>query len=731
MNIPTHFESSEDEMSPPLNSLLAGGVPVPETRPAILQNYIRILKQRKWLIIGAIAVALLLGLLATLVATPKYTATTRIEISRTSDKVVNLETVSQESQVDDAEFYQTQYGLLQAYSLAERVVRDLKLQDDKQFFEAFDATPQGDDAFSTSKRDSRIRSAASILLRHVDISPIRGSRLVDIRFTSPSNELSARIANSWAKNFIESNLQRRFEASAYARNFLEERLNQLRGRLEQSERAAVSYAAQQGMISVSPTTTKEGADSGTGQRSLVADNLARLNAELATATASRVQSESRLRGNVGAASPEALASPVLANLRQRRAEAAADYAKLLTQFEPGYPQAVALKSQIDDLDRAISREEGRISQSLRNDYQSSVARESELQSRVNELKSQLIAQQRKGIEYNIYQRDADTNRQLYDALLQRYKEIGVAGGVGTNNISVVDAAQVPQAPSSPNLVLNIVLALVVGGIVGFGGALALEQIDEVFADPWDVMSKLNVPLLGTVPRSEESPVEAAMDPKTPLTEAYVAIQTALQFSTTHGFPRSLMVTSTRPAEGKTTTSLSLALAQARRKMPVILLDSDMRSPSIHGTFGAANDVGLSNYLAGEDSLDDLIKRQVAPQLDAMYAGPPPPNAADLLADERFARLIEQLMERYRYVIIDAPPVMGLADAPLIASAVEATVYVIEAHSTPATLIRLALQRLASSKAHLVGVALTKFQAAKSNYGYGYEYGYAYDDDRDK
>jgi capsular exopolysaccharide synthesis family protein len=709
---------------------LAGKAPVlTEREQPFLTQYLRMVMRRKWYIIGAIAAAVLISLVFTMLATPLYTAKTRVEIARSTDRIVKVDDVQRESTAADLEFYQTQYGLLKSRSLAERVVRDLRLQDNRAFFETFKAKLPANDPYSPRNRDERIRIAAFLLLKNVAISPERGSSLVDIEFTSPDPVLSTNIANSWARSFIQSNLDRRYQATAYARQFLETRLGQLRKRLEESERQAVGYAANQGLISIATpgtqgTTTSE-------QRSLIADKLARLNAELASATADRIRAESRVSANNGTASVEALASPALSGLRQRRTELVGEYAKMTVQFEPSYPPAVALQSQIRRLDAAIAAEEGRVGQTIRTAYSDAVEREQELSRRVEDLKAQFIQQQRRGIQYNIYQRDVDTTRQLYEALLQRYKEIGVAGGVGTNNVTIIDPAQVPGVPSSPNLMLNVLLALVLGSALGVGIALALEHVDEVISDPADVASALGAPMLGTVPKTEEDPQAALLDPKSSLTEAYLAIQTSLHFVTSHGLPTSLAVTSTGPAEGKSTTSAALARSIARSGRRVVLIDADMRSPSVHSLFGLDNAAGLSNILAGEDDFAKVMSREVMPNLSVITAGPPPPNAAELLSTDRFGWAVQRLAETFDHVIVDSPPVMGLADAPLIASGVEGTAYVIAAHGTRVSLIRMALQRMASSNAHLLGIVLTKFDAKQSSYGYGYDYGYGYAAARNK
>jgi capsular exopolysaccharide synthesis family protein len=325
----------------------------------------------------------------------------------------------------------------------------------------------------------------------------------------------------------------------------------------------------------------------------------------------------------------------------------------------------------------------------------------------------------------------DTNRQLYDALLQRYKEIGVAGGVGVNNISVVDAAEPPGSPSSPRLLLNLLLALLVGGAAGAGLAIAMEQIDEAISDPSDVEAALGLPLLGTVPKTSENPESDLEDRKSALVEAYLSVQTNLGFTTDHGFPRSLTVTSTRPGEGKTTSSFALARSLGRTGRKVLLIDADMRSPSLHHIYNLNNERGLSNFLAGADNVESMIHRNLPDGIALMTAGPSPPNAAELLIGDRLHKLVQELSNSFDHVILDVPPVMGLADTPLVASQVEGVVFVVESHATPASMAKLAVGRLQDAQARVLGVLLTKFESRRAHFGYGYDYGYGYGEDSAK
>lgn len=699
-------------------------------RQPIIKQYLRIALRWRYVIIGSVVAGLMLGLIATLLMTPKYTAVATVEIARESGKVADFQGVERENGALDQEFYQTQYGLLRSRSLSERVANQLQLVDDPTFFARFvsikssPAFQMAGNRYSAIGRAERQRIAGEILLANMSVTPARLSRLVDIAFTSPEATFSTRVANAWAEGFIQTNLERKVQATSYGRNLLQRQLALQKERLDQSQRQLVEYASQQQIINLPAQGSNSG--SATAERSIVADDLATLNGVLGQATADRIQVEARYKqaGHAGA-STEALRNPAINSLRQRRAELAAEYGRLMVQFEPGYPAAQALRSQIDQLDKSITREEGRISGSQLADYREAQERERALQSRVDKLKASYLNLRRRSIQYNIYQQEVDTNRALYDGLLQRFKEIGIAGGVGVNNISIVDTADLPQRPSSPRMLLNLAIGFLAGLGIGAMLAFIFEQMDEAFAEPSEVERRLGLALLGSVPKVADgtSPRDELLNRKSDLVDAYLAIQTNLGFTTEHGVPRSFAVTSTRPAEGKSTTALALATTLARAQRRVILVDGDMRSPSVHHLGGVDHDRGLSNFLTGEDDIASLTFEMKDLGFTAMSAGPIPPNAAELLMGNRLSVLIERLTERYDHVVIDSPPVMGLADAPLIASRVEGVVYAVESHGIRSSVVKNALGRLASANVRVFGGVLTKFEARKAQYGY--EYGYDY------
>lgn len=702
----------------------ASGMP-----PALLRYWQAVVRWRL-VIVGIIGACLVLGVVVTLLMAPLYTARTQVEISREQKNVTNVEGLESQQEGRDLEFYATQYALLHAESLAERVVRRLGLAKTDAFFDAHGVRPVepvekvGADAGPTSPAlRARERQAIALLLRYVDIAPIRTSRLVDIKYTSRSPQMSARIANAWVAEFIGETMDRQFASTADARRFLEQRLAALRAKVEQSERDAVAYASDKDIVTLDVTRDEQGRTF--TQRTLASTSLEELNEALANASADRMAAESKAQENSADYNSEVLTNPAIVELRTKRAEAAAEYSKLMVRFEPGYPAALALSQQIKALDQAIARETARVVNSRRQTYAEALARENDLKAQVNQLKQTLDNQRQNSIQYNIYQREADTNRQLYDALLQRYKEIGVAGTVGTSNIAVVDEAKAPTRPSSPNMPLNLALALLVGIAFAALTVYALEQIDEGVRSPEDVRSHLRMPLLGNVPLVGDFPLNELGDPKSHISEAYFSIRSTLAFATSHGLPRSLAVTSTKESEGKSTTALALAGVIGRTGKRVLLVDGDLRSPSQHRFLGLDNEAGLSNLLAGDEDVTGLVRTTSQRGLSLLSSGPLPPNPAELLSSDRLGELLVIFLEHFDHVVIDVPPVLGLADAPLIGRAVEGIVYVVEAETTPRRAIRGALQRLGAVGSHVLGVVITKVDYSRHSYGYGYGYGYGY------
>lgn len=700
----------------------AGALPAsgqPSSAAVDLNRIYEILSAWRWLILGATAVGLILAVLATLFTTPLYRSRVTLEVNPPRVEIMSGEKSpdGELPTVDPFAFINTQVGLLRSRSLAQRVAEDLNLASNPVF-----ATQSADPA-------TRLKQASAKVGRGLQVTVPEVGQLITFTYTAESPQTAAQVANAYADGFIDSTLQRRYEASAYARNFLQRQIAKTRGDLERSERQLVTYAQSQGIINTSEGSAGErGADAG----SLQGQSLVALNEALAQATARRVAAEGAYRSGLAAGATTDVTQST-STLRQARASLEAEYQDKRTLMKPDHPEMLSLRSRIDELDKQIARETSSVASSrnntLQSEYRAALAAERALQARVAGLKGQVLDLRGRSIQYTILQREVDTNRALYDALLQRFKEVGVAGGVGSAPISVVDRADVPTAPFKPDLLWNLLAGFVLGLAGGVIAAFLLEFLNDTIKTRADVRNKLGLACLGSIPkRARKVPLlEELEDPASPTSESYSTVATSLRFSTEQGIPRTLMVTSARAAEGKSSTAVALAHNFARLGKSVLLIDADLRKPAFRSL---SSKHGVTKLLTSEDKVADHVTATQYDNLWLLACGPVPPNPADLLASGRFRAIIKEASSKFEVVIVDAPPVLGLADSPLIASVCNDVVLVIEAGKTRTHAAQEAVSRLRSANGTVIGATLTKSTEDKSGYGYAYSYKYgAIDRDR--
>jgi succinoglycan biosynthesis transport protein ExoP len=679
----------------------------------------RILHHWRWLVLGAVGVGLAAAILLTLVTKPVYRAYVTLEANPPAVAVSDEQSRQQDMQASNTfDFVATQVGLLGSRAVAERTAQELNLANNP------DVVTQEADA------SQRLRAATGTVQGGLKVTAPEQGQLIKFSFDSTSPQLAALVANGIADSFINTSLQRRYEASAYARNFLERQINKTRGDLEKSERAVVAYAQQEGII-----TTSVGAVGPDGKpignsdtNSLQGESLVQLNQALGAATARRVAAEGAYREALGTGPTSEENNSVLP-LRQELAKLQADYQQKREFMKPEHPEMLSLQSQIDELKRQIASQSSQASSGrvngLLGDYRAALSAEKSLQAKVAGLKGDVLNLRGRSIQYTILQREVDTNRSLYDALLQRYKQIGVAGGVGMAPVSIVDRAQTPTFPFKPNLLLNLIVGVGLGLVAGVAGAVGLEFVNDTIKSREDVRKKLAMSCLGTVPKTsaKDSFVDDLKNPTSIISEAYSAVVAALRFSTEEGTPRVLLVTSTRSGEGKSSSALAIAQNFARRGRRVLLIDGDLRKPA----FKTANDrIGLSKLLTTDDRIQDHIVETQHQNLWLLPSGPLPPNPADLLSTGRIRKIINEAKEGFDLVVIDGPPTLGLADAPLLAAAAGSALFVIESGKTRTRAAIEALNRLEATGTRIVGATLTKSEESSTGYGrYGYGYGYGY------
>lgn len=701
-----------------------------------LLAYWRILLKRRWLILGVLGGVVALALLATLLATPIYRATAVLQIERHAQQVVQTGELAMPS-AGDPEFLTTQIGLLNSRALSERVVDDLALDrarlerlNPPSWFSRMKAVVKPDRPAEApalprpgatgdpdDDPDLLRRRAADMVQESLTVSPQPRTRLVSIHFDSPDPEFSARAANAVADGFIASELERRFGASSYAKTYLEQQLQIAKARLEDAERKLVEFAQKENLVNA------------VGGGSLVGQNLSELNTSLAEAQAQRIRAQARWTQvqSSGALPQDMLTGSIAGALRQQRADVQRIYQEKSRVFKPEYPEMQQLRSQIEELDRQINGEINNVRRSVKAEYDAAVRQESLLQAQLDELRSQTLDTDSRSIHYNILKREVDTSRQLYDSLLQRYKEVGVAGDVRPNNISVIDRAQVPLVRHKPNVLLNLALGMLLGLVAGVLAALVLEFLDDTIKTPDDVEHRLGLSVLGIIPQlsAKQSVAAAAADARSAFSEAYRSVRTALQFSTDQGVPRVLLVTSAGAGEGKSTSAASLATNFAQLGKRTLLIEADMRNPSLHRLLELGTGKGLSNLLSGAGKLEDAVRPARQPRLDVILAGPLPPNPAELLSGSRLVSLLSIAGTVYDQIVIDGPPVLGLADAAILGNVADATLFVVQSGSTKIGSAQSVIKRLLGVRARLIGVLLTKYNARTAGYGYQYESYYAY------
>lgn len=673
---------------------------------------VRTLLRRKFMILSIMILGTAAAAFLTLREVPLYRATATIEIQRQETRIMESAEVDPVV-VADSEYMATQYALLKSRALAERVVELLDLSNDPLY------------ADPALRREERVRQAADYIGKNLQVSPEGRSRVARVSFVSADASGAARIANTLVESFIEGSLERKFNTTAYARKFLEERLVTAKVALEDAERRLVTYAQEQDILEVGSETRSA---------SLDADSLVALNSEFARAQSDRIAAEQRYREMlVHSATTEFLESEDLKRLRALRSDLSAQYQEKLGTFKPEYPDMVKLQARIDAIDAEMEAEKGQIRSASEANFKAAVAREQSLQQRIGELKGNVQDLRERKIEYTILQREVDTARTQYEALLQRLKEVSIAGGVGSSQVSVVDKAIVPVLPFEPNIPRTLIQALILSLAAGVGLAFMLNYIDDTIKTPEDVKQKLGLAAVGVIPRVKgskaDSITDALGDPRSPITEAFYSARTALEFTTTSGAPRSLVVTSSRPSEGKTSTTVSLGMSFARSGRRVLIIDADLRKPSF--VANARDSVGLSGLLTGDADLRDNVIGSSTENLYLLPSGVIPPNPAELLSSPRLPALIEEAGEIFDIVIIDSPPLLGFADAPILGSVADATVIVVESGSIRRPAAVRTVERLYESQSNVVGAILTKFDAKKSGYEsseYYYSYGkgaYAY------
>lgn len=687
----------------------------------------QVFRARYW--IASIFVACLaVGLIATLLITRQYEGRVLVEVRQEAEKVLGTESdrESASTKLDSDRFFDTQVDIVNSRSVTIAVAEALGLFNNDRFLETMEVSLDDADDRVLTPQEARRELVIETLQDNLSVGFTGETRILQIIFSSPDARLSARIANGYADAYIRTNLSRKSESSVYALDFLRAQLREAQSRLEKSEREALSYARQTRLVDASNAAGNRQSGS-TQPQSLVTAQLVNLNDAYSEAVAERVAAEQlwlQAAATAPLTSSEVLTNQAIQEILAQRALAEADYRKELTDRGDDHPAVLQAQERVAELNRQINAIAGNIRRSIQSQYAVARSREEKLRRRLETLKGTTLTEQNQGIELSILRREADTNRQQYDALLRRFNQLNAESGVQTNNLAVIDQAMVDPEPSWPNLPLNIALSVVAGLLFSGLYVLAQTQLLDRVRTGNDVTNRLGLALLGALPPTPDV-LGDARDPKSHVSESLNVLRTSLLMASESGAPRLAMITSIQASEGKSSTCVALAVAYARLGKKVLIVDLDLRRPNVHRLLSLSNSVGASAVLSGQAELAAAIQKTEFAGVDAITGGDVPPSPTELVMGNALDAMLASVAQVYDLVLVDSAPLLSLADAVILSSRVEATLLVIEAGRNSNRAVQAGVSRLKAAGAHISGAILTKYDPGQMGYGQDNEYSYKY------
>ncbi len=755
--------------------------PPPEDQPILLDDYMveeqpgadlwdywLTIRRHRWLIlICALLCTLAVGLY-TFTRIPIYTAHTVLLIERRPPQVLKMQDAAESVQYFyyDGEFYKTQYEILKSRALAAQAIQDDGLESQRPFAgeksglelkkglldklwadvkawrgRLFPAPPKANDSDPPGVKPGVIGAYLSML----QIKPIQGTSLVRVAFSTPDPALSARLANAHAAAYVRYGLNLRSKANEGALEFLEQKLLELKERVEKSEAALNSYRRDRGIISL------------TDKENLVVDRLVDLNKRLTAAEADRIGLEVQVRGiRRGSynAVPAIINSGVIEGLKGELGKMEVEYAQLSKEFKPGYPRLENLKLRMEETRSRLMNEIQTEVKRIEAAYAAGKSREDELRARMEEQKKATLNLKDSAVQYAVLAREVDTNRQLYDSVLQRIKEVGVASDLRASNVYVVDESEPPLSPSYPNKKRSLLFGLLMGLVGGLGLAFLLERLDSTFRSSEEVEGYLHLPNLTIVPdfarvnhqgysyvsrvlshAEQDGPANPSTypgkdivlshHPLSVVVEAYRTLRSSLLLSKAGEPPQTVLITSATRGEGKTATAVNTAIVFAQMGIRVLIVDADLRRPHCHKLLELENGVGLAELLAGQIDLERAIRPTATPNVFLISGGATPPDPAELLGSKKMHETLNTLRKGYEFIFIDSSPVMAVSDPVLLSAMVDGVILVVDGHKTPKQLVRKVRSRLSHSGTKILGVLLNRVDTRKGAYAYYYRDYYSY------
>ncbi len=729
-----------------------------------LRKYFSIVYKRRWTILAVFGVFLFFGVLITLRADPVYQSKARILIEKGSTDVSIEDIIAGAASPFSRDYFPTQYKIISSRAVAKKVIKNLNLENSTEFF-----PPEKDDFISNmiggvkdfagsikkslagllkkSKEGPTGESSiepdidpglVSAFVQRVDVRQVEDSKLVDVAVEAKNPAMAAKMANALVDAYIEHSLETKLESAKDAVKWLSERIDEERAKVEEAENRLLRYKEEHGILTEFSDDVE----------SINAEKLARLEQQVVEAESRRVEAQTRYRQATTLEEtpdqldsiPEVLSNEIVQEIKKMEVDLYNRRSELSKKYGSNHPQMVAIRSELDELRKRKIQEVKQIVNSLKNEYKLAVAREESLKAALAEEKAKTLAMNQKAIQYSVLKRQAESSRQLYDMLIKRFKETSLTEEMKGGNVRVIDRAEVPRTPIKPNKKRNVLLAAVVGLMLGVGLAFFLEYLDNTLKLPEEISEYLGIPFLGAVPAFEkeaqkkgtEKPELIALNaPKSTASESFRGVRTAILFSSPEKAPSAILVSSSGPMEGKTLCAANLAITMAQSGSRVIILDCDMRRPRMHRLFGVARQTGLSNYLVGSAGIKDAIFPTAVENLHLAPVGPIPPNPSEILGSQRMDAFIHALKTKYDRVIIDSPPVSAVTDAAILSQKVDGILLVVRAGETPRQMVQAGLAKLRAVNAHVLGGVLNGVRIDRDGYYYQYYYYSYYGEDEEE
>ncbi len=684
-----------------------------------LRDYLKIIKKRRYTVYTFFTIVFIVVLIGTLSTTPIYQASTKVLIERVEP--YNLTMMYPYYSPYDPEFYETQYQLIKSTSVAQKVVKMLSLESTyESYFKGGKITPGSE----TSKADI----LADIVSNGIIVSPIKNSKIVSLSFMSTNPDFAVLVANSVARAYIEEIMEMRMSSSRYSIEWMTKKAEEEKVKLEKSEKALQDYMRANNIVTLQDKVA------------LTPEKLSELNTQLVRAETRRKELESlysavtKLSGSMRDAEmiPAIVSDPTIQSLRNQILKSEQNTEELSKKFGKKHPAMIKAEEELKVLKQKRDQEIRRVIGSIKTEYELAKSNESSLQRMFSGTKAEALDLNEKFIQYGVLSRVVDTNRQLYDALIKKMKEQSVTEEVQTVNVWVVEKAEKPASPVKPRKSLNILLGIIIGLFGGIGLAFFIEYLDNTIKSPEDVETRLGLPVLGVVPllESKDENIEEIIlkEPQSIYAESYKTIRTAVLLSSATRPPQNIQVTSMGPNEGKTVTSVNLAITIARSGYSVLLVDSDLRKPRIHTIFRLNNLSGLSTYLAGATADIETVFKQPLTNLTVIPSGPIPPNPSELLGSNRANELISLLNERFDLLIWDSPPLMSVTDSLILSKILDGTIIVTKAGKTTYEIVDRGLKLMEGRRENdietrILGIVINGLDLKKSDQYYYQYYNY--------